>query len=145
MAYCVKADIVKAYPSADLTALTDDEGTGASVDTRIADAIIKADALIDTFLRAQHTVPLTTVDETIERLSIDLSYFFLVRRRRVHEDDPGIKQLYKESSDLLKMIADGRIKISDVTSFANTAGYIKTNKTSTSKVYTSDKMSQYCS
>lgn len=145
MAYCLKADIIKAYPSADLTALTDDEGDESAVDTRISDAITKADALIDTFLRAQHTVPLTTVDEIIERLSIDLSFYFLNRRRRVHEDDPGLKQLYKESMDLLKMIAKGDIKISDSTAFANTAGYIKTNKTSDSKVYDDDKMDQFCS
>lgn len=143
MAYCLKADIEKAYPSADLTQLTDDEGDSSKVTERVNDAITKADAIIDSYLRAHHSVPLSSPPEEIERASIDLSYFFLVKRRRATQDDPAVDGIYDRIEKWLVKVAKGIIKINDTTSFVNTAGRFKSNKTSTSKIYDADYMKKF--
>lgn len=145
MAYSVKADIEKVYPAQDLIDLTDDEGTGAQVDVRIAQAITDADALMDTYFRAQHTVPILTPGAAVKNCSVILAYSNLVIRKRALEDNPGLHKTYKDKIRWLEMVAAGKIHISDPDSFQNLGNYIQSNKTSTDKVYTSNKLKQFAS
>jgi phage gp36-like protein len=143
MAYCTQADIQIRYPAAQITDLLDDEGDGSLVTTRLTQIIVEVDALIDTFLRVQHTVPYTGGDETVKNISIDLSYVSCMRRRRGAKDDDGINTIEKNAMEKLKLIAKGTIKLAGSSSFQNTQGYLKSNKDSTDKLYTSDRLKRF--
>lgn len=143
MAYSVKADIEKVYPAQDLIDLTDDEETGAEVNARVAQAIADADALMDTYFRAQHTVPIPTPGTAVKNTSVVLAYSNLVIRRRALEDNPGLHKTYRDKIKWLEMVAAGKIHISDPDSFQNLGNYIQSNKASSDKVYTPSRLSQF--
>lgn len=138
MAYCTQADIVIRFPTAHITQALDDEGTGAEVAARVTQIIVETDAFIDTFLSKQHTTPYTGGDETVKTISIELSYYEILKRRRQGIPDEDLKFLYQKNIDKLKMIANGTIKLAGATSFQNTSGFFKSNKDSSDKIYTED-------
>jgi phage gp36-like protein len=143
MAYSVKADIEKVYPAQDLIDLTDDEGDQSKVTERITQAITDADALMDSYFRAQHTVPIPVVGDEVKNCSVILAYVNLVLRRKTLDDNDGLYKLYKTKIKWLEDVSAGKVHISDPDSFQNLANYIQSNKTSSDKVYTSSKLSQF--
>lgn len=140
MAYCLKPDIEKRFPAADLIALTDDEGDQTKVNERITQAIVDADGLMDTYFRSRHTVPIPTPGAEIKECSVILSYYNLVTRLHALEDNTGLFKLYDRKLKWLELVAKGAIKISDPDSMENTADFMKSNKTAADKVYTADYM-----
>jgi phage gp36-like protein len=143
MAYCTQADITKAIPDADVIRLTDDTGAGTINATNVAEAIAKADAVINVYLRIGHTTPLATVPPEIRQISVDLTIYFLFKRRRIESDDPGLETIFKNNVNMLKEIRDGNLLIDDTTSFANTAGLWACNRTSDDKVFTDDVLDTF--
>ena len=143
MAYCTQAQFQIRYPAAQVTDLLDDEGDGSEVTARFTQFVVETDAVIDTYLRPQHTVPYTGGDETVKNLSIDLTYVAIMRRRRAAKDDDGVVTIEKNAYKKLELIAAGKIKLAGSDSFQNTQGYLKSNKDSTSKLYTSTRMKRY--
>jgi len=61
MAYCVLGDILDNLDEAELIRYTDDEDEGVVNTDVVDDAIAGAGALIDSYLAARHTVPVSPV------------------------------------------------------------------------------------
>ena len=105
MAYCSKADIINSMPDNDLIELTDDAGAGTADDAVIDRAIEDADSAIDLACRARYTVPFTTVDNVIRKISVDIAIWNIYSRR----DKPSPNRLvrYTEANIKLKAIQLG--------------------------------------
>jgi len=81
------------------------------------DAIDAASRLIDSFLRAQFTLPLTQVGGDVKRACINIAvYYVLVGRGYNPEvgEDPGIRQRYEDAIAWLKMVSAGKA-VPDIT------------------------------
>lgn len=146
MAYCTQTDLINAITEATLIQLTDDTDAGSVNATYVTDAITRADSIINSYLRAQHDVPLSTTPDLINQISVDLSLYLLYKRRRdtfASDLDEGMELRYKQSLSLLKDINSQKIFIDDSESFANTSGVYTTNKLSTDKVYTSTVLGRF--
>lgn len=142
MAYCVLADLQNATSADDLILLTDDAGTGAVVTAKITWAIAKADAYIDSYLRAQVTVPLTTVPTEVKEVSISLAIYYLYERRNqpIRED---VRMRFEDATNWLKACSRGDVVLQTATSIITSGGRVQTNVTSTDKVYTSTFWDSY--
>ncbi len=143
MAYSSQSDLNEIYDNDELIELTDDENSGNIVTSRVTAAITRADNLINAYLRAQHTVPIVSTPELIRNLSTSLASYYLWKRRRKGQIDEEREVTYKSDIKTLEAINKGTIKIDDATSFANTGEIYYSNKTTTSRVYTSDELSKY--
>lgn len=145
MAYCTVTDINNAISEATLIQLTDDSGAGV-VDTTVTAAMIaKADAFINSYLRKQVSTPISTVPVEVQEASVDLSIYYLYKRRRdVSSDDldEGVRERFEDTRNWLKDVANGTVFIETETTI-NTAGRYRTNKTTSDQVYTDNLLSKY--
>jgi len=128
MAYCTQADLDEVLTNAELISLTDDEGINNINSDRIDDAIARADALIDGYCRAQHTVPFSTVPAMVKDLSIFFTGYYLWKRRRKGQLDDEREESYRRNRDTLRDISSGKIKLEDTAAFANTGEIFYSNK-----------------
>lgn len=144
MAYCAQSDLDEVLTDAELLNLTDDENTGNINSGRITDAIARADALIDGYCRAQHTVPFTDVPAMIKDLSIFFTGYYLWKRRRKGQVDEERETSYNRNLQTLRDINTGKIKIDSSDSFANTGEIFYSNKDSDSKTYSSTELDKFC-
>jgi len=118
--------------------LTDDSA-GTTIDSAIVSrAIADADTEIDTYLRGKHTVPLTTVPDSVRKWSVILSIWYLYARRIDLAIPDTLEKDYDRVVSNLKGVRDNKLMIDDAASDANTAGYYKTNKTSSSRIFTTN-------
>jgi phage gp36-like protein len=141
MAYCTEQDIEKRLPASRLAEITDDEpgSNDPVIDSgNVSRAIADADSEIDTYLRGKHDVPLATVPDTVRRWSVILSIWNLYARRIDLSVPETLEKDYDRVVGQLKNVRDNKLMIDDATSDANTAGYYKTNKTSSSRIFTSN-------
>jgi len=146
MGYITYTDIYNVLPQTEVALLTDDALGTTPLNTVMDQAITSADAVINSFLRGQHTVPISPVPALVKTISLDLTKVNLYRRRRsTNADtiDQGIENTYKAAIDMLKMIAKGELTIDDSTAYANTAGMIQSNKDSSSKIYTDTNLDKF--
>jgi len=81
MAYSVQADLENSISLSHLIELTDDLSTGSIVETVITRAVEDADAEIDLYCRKKYTVPFTTIDDVIRKMSVDIAIYNLYSRR----------------------------------------------------------------
>lgn len=110
MAYCVKADIIKLLPEAQLIRLTDDEGTGAVNDARLQEAIESAAEEIDSYLGSRYELPLTKTVPVLGKLSVDMAIFNLYSR--VKETIPETRQKrYDNAIRFLEKVAEGKMSL----------------------------------
>jgi phage gp36-like protein len=80
----------------------------------VAQAIADADAIIDSFLRKRHSVPLSPVPQVITRASCVLARYELsIGGDR--EPATQVKDDRKETMDWLKKIADGTVTLEGTT------------------------------
>ena len=82
MAYCTQEQIQNQITETTLIQLTDDNEVGSVDDDKVTQAIQDADAVIDLHCRSRYTVPFTTVDNVIQKLSMDLAIHTLYCRRQ---------------------------------------------------------------
>ena len=141
MAYCTKLDIEKMLPADDVTNLTDDEGTGAQVASRVSEAIAQADAEIDSYCGGRFTVPFTTVPDIVKKCSVDIAIYNLYSRR-VESIPDTRSERYRNAIRQLEGIAKGIISIGeDPEPTASTgASYAECNKTESDRIFTMTKM-----
>jgi phage gp36-like protein len=81
------------------------------------DAIDQSSRLIDSFLRAQFTLPLTQVGGDVKRAAINIAIYYVMVGRGYNPDagaDPGIRQRYDDEIAWLKMVSAGKA-IPDIT------------------------------
>lgn len=146
MAYCTQSDLNEILTDDELIQLTDDENKGNIDSTRVSAAISKADNLINSYSRAQHTISAwtgTNIPELIVDLSVSLACYYLWKRKRKGQIDEERETTYDNNIATLKAINKGDIKLEDAESFANTGEIISTNKTSSDRVYTSTELDKY--
>ena len=135
MAYSTQADIEKRIPSTDLAELTNDTDGSSVVTANVDEAIALADALINSFLRGKHEVPLSTVPDLIREFSVTISIYNLYQRRIDLSIPEVLQSGYKDALKQLGMVRDNKLMIDDVGSVANTAGYYESSKGSAQTIY----------
>lgn len=113
MAYSTPDDIKKLIPEADLIQLTDDEGTGQVITSRVDEAIDQADREIDGYIGTVREVPLDPVPGLIQNLSAKMAIYYLYgRRARQWNEIPEVWQgHYENAISLLEKIARGLISL----------------------------------
>jgi len=142
MAYCISTDIINALSAVTVAELTDDS-QGTTIDNTVLSAkIAEADAFINTYLRSQHTVPISPVPESVKMFSIHITSKFLFDRRTQAEDSQ-VEANYETALEKLKKIAHHELTIDDSESVANTGGFYRTNKIATDKVYTDTELDKF--
>lgn len=109
MPYCTLSDILERIDEDRLIQLTDDEGTGAVSETRVATAIADADGLIDGYVGTRHAVPLDPVPAIIKTYSAVIAIYNLFGRRDRVPDSRA--QDYKDAVRFLELVAAGKISL----------------------------------
>jgi phage gp36-like protein len=128
--YCASADIEKRLPTKIILKLCDDEdlvtdfdGTLAAaivenpaIDTRISDAIEEADSEVNIYLRKRFAPPVEdsagNTPDSVKKLSIDLSIYYLHMRRQSEMDaPPQVLRRYERSIAILEGINKGTIDL----------------------------------
>lgn len=140
MAYCTQADIEKRLPGVSIAQLTDDVD-GITVNaTNLNGAVADAESEINMYLRGKHAVPYAdgSVPATVQKWCVILSIHFLYERRIDLAIPETLKDAYDRIMGQLKNVRDNKLMIDDSESDANTAAYYKTNKTSDSRIFTSN-------
>jgi len=114
MPYSTEAEIQNQVTETTLIELTDDAETGTINTTVITQAIQGADGVVDLHCRSRYTVPFTTVDAVIQKISMDLAIHTLYCRRQ--GPPPWIEKRYAAALLQLKAIQEGifRLDITEV-------------------------------
>lgn len=103
--YCAVDDLITAIGEQTVVELSNDNEEATEIDDEVAGGhILKADNLIDGYLREKYALPLTTVSNIIKDISIDLAVYFLYTRRSDHGVPEEVKDKYKDRIALLKDI-----------------------------------------
>lgn len=136
MAYSSLPDLKDQITEERLIQLTDDESLGSINDARITKAIAAADALIDSYIRGNHTVPLTPTTDRIRQVSVDLATYFLYKRRREVDMPEDLVKDYDRQVSFLKDVQSGKVLLDTPTAPPNIGGMFKANKTADSRVFT---------
>lgn len=106
--YATSVDLDSAINAAALSGVTPTQKT---------DAIDQASRLIDSFLRSQFTLPLTTVGGDVKRVCMNIAVYYVMVGRGYNPDagaDPGIRQRYEDGIAWLKLVSLGTV-VPDVT------------------------------
>lgn len=114
MSYITSADLAKRLTSDELVQLADLDEDGAADSAVLAQAIADAESLVNSYIAARTTVPLTTVPDMIKAVSISMAIYFLHLGRRSVTDDIG-KQ-YDRDLAFLKDVAAGKVTLGEVVS-----------------------------
>jgi phage gp36-like protein len=108
VAYAVVADLDSGINAAALA--------GVPTQTK-TDAIADASRVIDSFLRAQFTLPLVQVGGDVKRNCIHIAVYYSLTSRGYNPEagsDPGIRQRYEDAVAWLKLVSAGKA-VPDVT------------------------------
>jgi len=140
MAYIVKVDIIEQFPEEDLIALTDDEGGGMQVDSRVTAAITKAESEIDAYLSIKYTVPLSPVPEVVKGFAVDIAICHLYSRRST---PPEVrKDRYNAAIAFLEKVAEGIVSLGDAAPAPGSSTH-GVNITSNDRVFKRDDMKSF--
>lgn len=135
MAYSTIDDIKRLLPEDELRALTDDEGLGMVNQARVDEAVVSADAEIDSYCGTRYTVPVSPVPALLKKLSVDIAIHALYSR--AVQSMPEVRsERYSAAVTQLESIAKGTLTLG-VDGAGEAAG---TNKTSDSAVFTRKNM-----
>jgi phage gp36-like protein len=112
MIYCTIDDLKGIVPEQDLIELTDDTVPPASIITDNVDkAIADAGEMIDGYLRAHYSLPLTPAPGLINTLACDIAVYRLYARRVKLTPPEGVSERYKNALKLLGQIQKGEISL----------------------------------
>lgn len=139
MAYTTKNAIIAKISEATLVQLTDDEGDGYEVDSRVAAAIVEAEGVIDGYLRGRWATPLAEpVPEPIPSIATDLAIFALFERRGDFLISDKVIERKKRAEKKLDQIQAGTISF-----LGNGSPAIYATRSSLDRVFTADTMGRY--
>jgi len=110
MAYSSQADLLLRASLEELIQLTDDNNLGVVDWTMVDGAIAEADGVIDSFLRAQVEVPLTSTPALIAGVSADLTLYRLMARRGLGVT-AEVARLKEQAFHLLEQVSKGELKL----------------------------------
>lgn len=163
MAYSTNSDLVDEANEKDIVQCVDDAATGletidavesAAADdqheyheeagkmlNRIEKARSDADELINTFLRSRHDIPLNPVPDFVADLSNDLTIHNIYKRRMALDMPEEVKDMKEQALEVLTKVQRGERQISDSPNVQ--ADQIKTNKSSSDRVFDDDTLDKY--
>lgn len=137
MAYCTLDDIKKMIPVESLLQLTDDEQTGAIIESRVDEAIAQADSEINGYIANRYTVPFVVVPDILRKFSVDISIYNLYARKV--EQIPEARQTrYDNAIRMLRDVAAGKAALDGGTTPETTDN--ESNITSGARIFTRDKL-----
>lgn len=110
MPYCTLDDMAALLPGATLIELTDDEGSGVVDEDIVSEAVMQADAEIDSYCGGRYGVPLSPAPELIRKLSADIAIYHLYSRR-VAQMPELRKERYRGAVRMLENIARGLVTL----------------------------------
>jgi len=139
VAYSTQADIEKRIPAANVAQLTDDTNGTVTDAAVVTEAIALADALINSYLRGKHDVPLAIVPDLVREWSVSLSIYNLYKRRLNLAIPETLSVDYKDTLKNLGLVRDNKLMIDDAGSIANTAGFYKSNTSKQDEIFTTNK------
>ena len=105
MSYTDQATLVERFDQVELLAIADRDGDQVVDTGLIDDAIVRANAEIDSYLRAHYTLPLAEpVDPLLGDLAADIV------RYKLQDDNPldSVKARYEAAHQTLRRIANGQ-------------------------------------
>ena len=139
MPYCTLTDIIKAISEEIVKQLTDDDTIGEIVEANFTAAIARADAEIAGYCAVKYPVPFPPVPAVVAGLSLDMSIYYLYKRRTVSED---VQKAYDNAIARLKDIAKGLLSlgVDPPPAASTTADGAECNKTASDRIFTMDKM-----
>lgn len=139
--YATQQDMIDRYGEDDLLIAADHDGDGVADAAVVTQGLSDATDVIDTHIGARYTLPLTTVPAVLKRLCVDIAIYLMSKPPSVTEEK---RKRYEDAVKLLQAISTGKVSlgISSSESAATTDG-AETNKTSSDRIFTLDKMTGY--
>ena len=108
-AYITQQDLTERIGEDELTVLSDREGTG-EINTAVVDrAIADATNEINMHLSSRYLMPLPEVPDTIKRLAVSLTIYWLSETDTTMSD--MVKERYHNAVKTLKALADGSMRL----------------------------------
>jgi phage gp36-like protein len=132
----------------ELRQLVDDENVGSIVVTpvpnaaylRIVAAGNHAQALIDGYCRGNYTVPFVTVPDMVRELSIELTIYNCMMRKKEIALSEEQNRNYKNALDILERIQEGKVKLLNDT---NPAPSFVSNKAEADRTFSDAVLEQF--
>lgn len=138
MAYTTQTEIIKAISEEVVKQLTDDDNIGEIVEANVTAAIARADSEIDGYCAVKYSVPFTTVPPVVAGLSLDMSIYYLYKRRIVSDD---VQKSYDNAIARCKDISSGKMSLGvDPPPAASTSDGAESNKSTSDRIFTRDSM-----
>jgi phage gp36-like protein len=136
--YTTQADIIKAISEEIVKQLTDDDNLGVINEDNVTKAIARADAEIDGYCAVKYAVPFTTVPPVVAGLSLDMSIYYLYKRRTMNDD---VQKTYDNAVARLKDIAKGLLSLGvDPPPAPASSEGAESNKSVSDRIFTRDTM-----
>ena len=103
-AYCTIDDLIAEFGAAEITELSDRDGTGSQDDARLDRAINRASIEIDGYCSTRYVIPLTAVDPEVVGIACDLARYYLF-----DDEVPDlVRERYQHAISVLRDIQAGR-------------------------------------
>lgn len=111
MPYAVKADLEARFGALELVQLTDETNIPPTTadDAEISAAIDEASSLVDGFLRARYTLPLSPVPDVVKKWTCDIARFFLHGDRA--PKGSAVREAYDDAVERLQECAAGKFRL----------------------------------
>ncbi|MBU0847345.1 DUF1320 domain-containing protein [Patescibacteria group bacterium] len=137
MSYSTVADIVNKLGEGDLAQLSNENDPNVTNDTLIQDAILKADNMINVYLRGRYSLPIEWDDsetgtDILNTISSAMATYYLFSRASGVPEQIGND--YKDAMQELKNLQKG-LTILNVKTGIITRGVTKTNKVSDDRLF----------
>lgn len=141
MAYSDLEDLKTYMPERQLIQLTDQDDVNEIDEEIVDDAILRADNMIDAYLRGRYPVPITgTVPQEIKDISTRLTAYNLYRKNMQLTLPDPVKDEQKLAMSMLKSIQSGKMSPFEA---ASEPTIFVTNKVTADKIYNSTLWGTY--
>lgn len=136
MSYCAKADLVGRYGAQELAQLTDDTAAETPDDAEIDAACEEASSLIDGYVSARYTVPLSPVPAMVKSWACAIARRLLWKERATK--DSAVVLAYDEALAALREVAKGVLRLPTSTGEESPASGGSIEVISGSQIFTDD-------
>lgn len=107
MTYATQQNLIDRFGATELAQLTD-RTAGTTIDvTVVAKALEDADAVINGYLKAKYTLPLSPVPLVLTRVAADIARYYLYEDRVTEI----VEKRYQDAVKFLKGVADGSVQL----------------------------------
>ncbi len=107
MAYAIRDDIVDLYGEDLLVRVADLDKDGVADDDVIEKALAGADQIINAYLSAQYTIPVTPTPGVVNTCAIDIAVYRMALQRGGRTDEMRVR--YEDALALLEKISKGTV------------------------------------